>query len=505
MGCDVRRSKTCELRRLRCIHPEAKDCQGTATEGFKSWAIFEDIAEAGKPTLLQSLRQKDDPKKKLPKPHHDKPRYEKFVLIISPGFGRELNPAQAALVQRSGLKVQYVDVPNPEQPGFPMMAYLPQVREAIEMFRPDALVSASKGTAYVLALWKKGLWAGPTVMINAHPQLVQIPQDMTVVVSHGSNDELWPRSRSDLEKIMATGSKNKCFLYYTADSGRFSGGFTRRGDQHNQASLLQYDCLPRLIDAAICESGPEMHMVSTWLQRLSPQRNEAEQWLSYCPEQLRNRWASMDHMGMDDKKLYEVQRNSDEFVKVATIFKATPAEPPSYVGISDADWERTAILRVERIENGLLEQSEDAYYECLWRSIEDQGLTFQPGVHTRWAFHGTDQIESIIEDPMTGFQPLASGTRLGSLWGSGTYFARDARYVVEGNFCRQGKDGTRQMLMCLLMTGMPCLGDPEHHGVLPFRQKPHRYNSSVDSLSSPEIFVTQHPGAAYPAYLITFM
>merc|ERR1711988_1087137 len=246
-------------------------------------------------------------------------------------------------------------------------------------------------------------------------------------------------------------------------------------------------------------------MVSSWLHRLSTHRIEAEHWLGTDPEQLRNRWTSMDHMGMDDKKLHEVPRGTDEFAKVATIFKAAPSEAPSYNGISDAQWERTAILRIERVENGLLEQSENAYFECLCRSIEDQGLPFQPGVHTRWAFHGTDQIESIIEDPLTGFQPLACGTRLGSLWGSGTYFARDARYVVDGNFCPQRRDGTRQMLLCLLMTGMPCLGDPQHHGVLPFRQKPHRYNSSVDSLSSPEIFIMQHPGAAYPAYLITFV
>jgi len=211
-----------------------------------------------------------------------------------------------------------------------------------------------------------------------------------------------------------------------------------------------------------------------------------------------------DHMGMDANKLYEVPHNCDEFAKVVTIFSAAPVEAPTYVGISDFQWSKINILRVERIENGLLEQSENAYYECMQRSIEDQGLPFQPGIHTRWAFHGTDEIESIIEDPITGFQPLASGTRLGSLWGSGTYFARDARYVVDGNFSRQGRDGTRQMLLCLLMIGMPCLGDPDHHGVLPFRHKPYRYNCSVDSLSSPEIFVMQHPGAAYPAYLITF-
>ena len=51
------------------------------------------------------------------------------------------------------------------------------------------------------------------------------------------------------------------------------------------------------------------------------------------------------------------------------------------------------------------------------------------------------------------------------------------------------------------MNGFVCLGDPEHKGVLPFRQGRHRrvvpcaagrgrYNASVDSLSNPEIFAT---------------
>merc|ERR1711924_28109 len=73
--------------------------------------------------------------------------------------------------------------------------------------------------------------------------------------------------------------------------------------------------------------------------------------------------------------------------------------------------------------------------------------------------------------------------------GSGTYFARDAKYVVDSNFCTPSADGrgSKKMLLCLLLTGIPCLGDPQQNGVLPVRQKPHRYNSSVDSLSSPEV------------------
>merc|ERR1712066_852027 len=145
------------------------------------------------------------------------------------------------------------------------------------------------------------------------------------------------------------------------------------------------------------------------------------------------------------------------------------------------------------------------YYETLRMALESQGISLEPGVHTRWAFHGTNAIDSIIHNPVAGFQPLASGTRGASLWGSGTYFARDAKYVADGGFCgKPGPDGTRKMLMCLLVTGMACLGDPLHKGVLPFRRKPHRYHSSVDCLANPEIFVVQQSGAALAAYLITF-
>merc|ERR1712080_225824 len=51
--------------------------------------------------------------------------------------------------------------------------------------------------------------------------------------------------------------------------------------------------------------------------------------------------------------------------------------------------------------------------------------------------------------------------------GAGTYFARDAKYVYDGGFCNTLPDGGKQIILCLLMTGMVCLGDPRHQGVQP--------------------------------------
>merc|ERR1712151_466661 len=233
---------------------------------------------------------------------------------------------------------------------------------------------------------------------------------------------------------------------------------------------------------------------------------EAEAWLGYSPEQLRQRWVSKGRKGRETQQLFEVPVGSEEFAKVSTIFKAAPKEAAAYGGESPAAWIQRRILRIERVENGLqLDGSARPYFESLQRSLGDQEVRFEPGVHTRWVFHGTDAIESIVNNPVAGFQPLASGTKGATLWGSGTYFARDAKYVVDGGFCRPCAAGTRRILLCLLSTGMPCLGDAEQRGILPIRQGTHRYDSCVDSMSSPEVFILQHPGAAYPAYVITFV
>lgn len=432
------------------------------------------------------------------------------IFIIGPGFGREMNPYQGRLIEEAGFQVHWCStIPNPEQPNFPVSMYLGQITAEIDWFQPDLVACASKGGVYIVALWQMGFWRGPTVLINAHPSCKRLPEGVPVVLAHGANDEVYPTSRADLERLISTGSENMCFLYYTANSGQVSPGMlTRGGDAHNMESLLHHDCLPRLIDAALCPEGPEVHMVRTWRTQRSFERLEAERWLGYRPERLRERWASRGRRGRDEQQLFEVPPTSEEFHQVARVFKAMPRDTAAYLLAPPEVWQRVQVLRVERVENGLQEEgSFRPYYDALHRSFADQGIECEPGVHTCWAFHGADAsaTESIITNPVAGFQPLASGSRNAALWGSGTYFARDANYVADSHFCGQpAADGSRQMLMCLLMIGMPCMGDPHHRGVLPFRCKPHRYNSSVDSLSSPEIYIVQHPGAAYPAYLVTF-
>lgn len=106
-----------------------------------------------------------------------------------------------------------------------------------------------------------------------------------------------------------------------------------------------------------------------------------------------------------------------------------------------------------------------------------------------------------------GLNPLLSGFVVGQLWGAGIYFARDAQYVAQAPYEVRCKSGERQILLCLVETGMPCQASPDHVGprcLLPFRHLKHRYNSTVDSISNPEIFVVQNGNQALPAYVITY-
>jgi len=371
---------------------------------------------------------------------------------------------------------------------------------------------ASKGGIFMQALWDNGIWHGPSLVINAHPQL-KIPADVPVVLCHGSNDPVYKRTRLELEHLLLTGTKNMCFLYYTANSGvHQSGGYTRIGDEHVMESLLMHDCLPRLIDASMSKF-PETTFAKGWKLQLPPDWAKASKWLGLSPEELKERWTDdpPEDQIYGGVPVLDVDPNSEEFHMVAALFRSTPLDEPNHKYPDTARtgrWDQTPILRIQRVQNSAqIEGGFSPYYEQVKIAIgQVQGLDFEKGIHTRWVFHGTAAIEDIALNPIAGFLPTASGARGGTLWGAGTYFARDAKYVARAGFAVNMPNGrSRRMFMCLFVCGVPCLGDPDNRGILPLRQDQCHYNSCIDSLNNPEIWVGQLSRAAYPAYVITFV
>ncbi|CAJ1409614.1 unnamed protein product [Effrenium voratum] len=305
-----------------------------------------------------------------PRPPSNMNRSSTRVFIIGPGFGNQINPRQSRMVEAAGYQIRWCfNVPNPEIPNFPVEPYLGQIKMEMDQFQPHVVVGASKGGVYIVGLWERYMWRGPTVLINAHPMCNRLPQEANVAMAVGSNDEVYPISRAELEVLMNTGGQNKTFIYWTADSGRLpSGQISRQGDTHNQESLLHHDVLPRLIDAVLCKEGPEIHFHRTWKERLSVPRNEAELWLGFSPQEVTRLWSTNGYSSSGH--LFDVQPGTEEFRMVNAAFKALPMEQQAYILSPPEMWAPVRALRIQRVENGPQgDASWKPYYKSLGRPL----------------------------------------------------------------------------------------------------------------------------------------
>ena len=59
------------------------------------------------------------------------------------------------------------------------------------------------------------------------------------------------------------------------------------------------------------------------------------------------------------------------------------------------------------------------------------------------------------------------------------------------------------MFLCRVVTGEFCLGEP-NAPVPPARTGDILFDSTVDNVADPSIFVTYHDAQAYPEYLVRF-
>mmetsp|Transcript_10720 Transcript_10720/g.33046 ORF Transcript_10720/g.33046 Transcript_10720/m.33046 type:complete len:605 (+) Transcript_10720:375-2189(+) len=441
------------------------------------------------------------------------------VLVISPGFGIRATPAQIRILERAygAAVICSSQHANPEEPGFDMATGIRPLLEEIEKHRPAAILCASKGGRYMLELWRRleegrhdHLKAIAYLMINVPPDLERLPQGIKVTLVQGANEQVWPRPRGykphgqcitgSLEALIRTGSFGKCYLYFTVDQNSNFG--YRKGDTHNPASLREYDCLPRLVDALLTDF-PALSFGASSRLFVSPLRRDAEQRLGWHHDVLASRFNGPDLR-------VDVPAGCDEYKDVEAVFRAEPAEGVKRFYFSDRGVEHLTITKIERVQNRHLKDCVDNKRNDVQRNLQTMGAHFEAGVHCKWLFHGpsdADALQSIIENPLQGFAPqtgLATGRP--NLWGYGAYFALHASYCVNagyGKYCLDEEENS-MLLLCLVDTGVSCVGE-EHLLTYP-RIHPGRmatYMSFIDSASNPEIFVT-YGDQAYPAYIIHY-
>ncbi|GAA6079576.1 protein mono-ADP-ribosyltransferase PARP14-like isoform X1, partial [Tachysurus ichikawai] len=208
-------------------------------------------------------------------------------------------------------------------------------------------------------------------------------------------------------------------------------------------------------------------------------------------------------------KLKRLENSSDFFFPIywdcmttGELLKVVPLHPSSaeYKRVK-SDFKRTvskAVVKIERIQNVNLRRA----YEVRKKELQDKNGT--DGAGERVLYHGTT-VDACASIQSINFNRRFAGQN-GTLYGHGTYFAVDASYSADPKYSTPSSDGTQLMFVTLVLTGRYTDGNSDMK-VPPPRssQDPNdRFDSVVDNMQNPSMFVVFHDCQAYPDYLITF-
>ncbi|NXN16271.1 PAR14 polymerase, partial [Indicator maculatus] len=204
-------------------------------------------------------------------------------------------------------------------------------------------------------------------------------------------------------------------------------------------------------------------------------KNEARQSIT-----LPDHWNDMQNEWV---KMVNLQPSDQEYLDVQKKFKKTC---PNFV-----------IKKIERIQNPYLWQTYQIKKISLCKKNKNQN-------NEKLLFHGTPS-SSLSMINYNGFNRGFAGKN-GAAIGNGTYFAVDASYSAQDSWSTPDVEGRRYMYLARVLTGKYCPGSkglitpPPKHSSDPTDL----YDSVVDKVNNPTMFVIFNDIQAYPEYLITF-
>ncbi|XP_076152629.1 protein mono-ADP-ribosyltransferase PARP12-like isoform X1 [Alosa pseudoharengus] len=153
---------------------------------------------------------------------------------------------------------------------------------------------------------------------------------------------------------------------------------------------------------------------------------------------------------------------------------------------------RCDILSIERIQN-----------LKLWRffMLQKNQMKNDTGKNGRVErlFHGTES--EYIDAVCHGNADRSFNTLTDTRFGRGCYFSKDASYANEYT----NKQGVRFLFMCQVTVGDYALGQPDYYRP-PFKdeKKTVSYDSCVDDLARPSVYVIFEKNQIYPEFLIKY-
>ncbi|KAM4626868.1 protein mono-ADP-ribosyltransferase PARP15-like [Discoglossus pictus] len=189
-------------------------------------------------------------------------------------------------------------------------------------------------------------------------------------------------------------------------------------------------------------------------------------------------WAPMDKN--DNLKLVVLDKSSDEYQRVEKNFINSSG--------------KRDVIQITRIQNVKLYQSYTVKIQAVDRQYPDHN-------NERRLYHGTN-FQAVKEINQNGFNRSLCGANA-TCFGEGTYFARDASYSCNNTYSPP-HDGLKYVYQAAVVTGKWCMGLGSYKEPPKIENSDVRYNSVVDNVKNPSMFVIFCDDGAYPEYLITF-
>lgn len=161
------------------------------------------------------------------------------------------------------------------------------------------------------------------------------------------------------------------------------------------------------------------------------------------------------------------------------------------------------VVSIKRVQNNYLRVMAKTFVDTVKQM---EGPSRQDLAKPRWLWHGTKTCTALDSIVHSGFNPLVSGRSTGELYGKGTYFARSAEYSHD--YACKNSDGDYTLILAVVLVGRTCGHradvDPALRPKIPGDPCQRRYDTFVDDIDNPQIFVIDNKSRTYPAYVVTY-
>ncbi|KAK3583836.1 hypothetical protein CHS0354_022881 [Potamilus streckersoni] len=189
-------------------------------------------------------------------------------------------------------------------------------------------------------------------------------------------------------------------------------------------------------------------------------------------------------------ELVELKRDSVEFQKVESSFFASLPTHEFH------------IMYICRVQNMELWMAYDGQKKSMKVSLERSGQTKE--VDERNLFHGTDTLDTVQGICTNCFDFRVCGKH-GTVYGKGSYFARDAKYS-HSYTNSSNTAAVRYMFLAKVLVGEYTTGCPNYTRPpeKPGATAHQLFDSCVNNVDNPSIFVVFDLNQCYPEYLICY-